>query len=56
VPPCAYVWFGEPYDAAAERVSAHGWPTTHVPGHHLHMLVDPDAVAAAVLGISQSMQ
>jgi hypothetical protein len=29
--------------------AAHGWPTRHVPGHHLHMLVDPDAVAAAVL-------
>lgn len=52
VPPCAYIWFAEPYDTGAERATAHGWPTRHVPGNHLHMLVDPDAVAAAVLEIA----
>jgi pimeloyl-ACP methyl ester carboxylesterase len=51
-PPCAYVWFAEPYDTGAEQVSARGWPTRHVPGHHLHMLVDPDAVATAVLELA----
>jgi pimeloyl-ACP methyl ester carboxylesterase len=50
--PCAYIWFAEPYDTGAERASAHGWPTRHVPGNHLHMLVDPDAVAAAVLELA----
>ncbi|HZZ96223.1 MAG TPA: hypothetical protein VFE19_04390 [Jatrophihabitantaceae bacterium] len=48
-PPCAYIWFAEPYDTGAQRASTRGWPTKHVPGNHLHMLVDPDAVADAVL-------
>jgi pimeloyl-ACP methyl ester carboxylesterase len=47
--PCGYIWFGEPYDSAAERAAARGWSTNHVPGKHLHMLVDPEAVAGAVL-------
>lgn len=48
-PRCAYIWFAEPYDTGAERASARGWPTRHIPGNHLHTLVDPNAVAAAVL-------
>ena len=50
--PCAYVWFGAPYDTAAQQASADGWPTRHVPGNHLHMLVDPNAVASAVLDLA----
>ncbi|MGI8679602.1 MAG: alpha/beta fold hydrolase [Jatrophihabitans sp.] len=49
VPPCGYVWFASPYDEGAAQAADHGWPTAHVPGRHLHMLVDPDAVATAVL-------
>ena len=52
VPPCGYVWFGAPYDKGAAQAVAHGWPTAHLPGSHLHMLADPDAVAAAVLQIA----
>jgi pimeloyl-ACP methyl ester carboxylesterase len=51
-PPCAYLWFAPPYDTTAERAAAHGWATGHLAGQHLHMLVDPDAVAAAVLGLA----
>ena len=46
VPPvtgCVFV------DAREHATSAHAWPTAVLDGHHLHMLVDPDAVAAAVL-------
>jgi pimeloyl-ACP methyl ester carboxylesterase len=50
--PCAYIWFGEPYDVAAERAAADGWPTKQVPGRHLHMLADPEAVASAVLDLA----
>jgi pimeloyl-ACP methyl ester carboxylesterase len=46
---CAYIWFAEPYDTGAEQALAHHWPTRHIPGHHLQMLVDPEGVAAAVL-------
>lgn len=48
-PRCGYLWFAEPYDTGAEQASARGWPTRHVPGNHLHMLVDPETVATAVL-------
>jgi pimeloyl-ACP methyl ester carboxylesterase len=54
-PPCAYVWFAAPYDIGAERATDWGWPTRHVPGGHLHMVVDPEAVATAVLEMSGDM-
>lgn len=49
VRPCGYIWFSTPYDKGAEQAAGYGWPTAHVPGGHLHMLIDPDTVAAAVL-------
>jgi pimeloyl-ACP methyl ester carboxylesterase len=52
-PPCAFIWFAEPYDTGADRAAAHGWPTRRVPGNHLHMLFQPDAVAAAVLELAR---
>lgn len=52
VPPCGYIWFGAPYDEGAEEAARNGWPTVHLPGGHLHMLVDPDAVAATVLAMA----
>jgi pimeloyl-ACP methyl ester carboxylesterase len=48
-PRCGYIWFAEAYDSGAEQAAALGWPTKQLPGGHLHMLIDPDAVAAAVL-------
>jgi hypothetical protein len=43
--PCAYVYFCQPYEAAAGEAWDRGWRITHLPGRHLHQLVDPDAVA-----------
>ena len=51
-PPCGYLWFGTPYDKGAAQAADFGWPTAHLPGNHLHMLADPDAVAAAVLQLA----
>ena len=51
---CAYIWFAEPYDSAAAAAAGRGWPTRHLPGNHLHMLVQPDSVAAAVLELGSS--
>jgi pimeloyl-ACP methyl ester carboxylesterase len=48
-PLVGYIWFGRPYDKGAAQAAMLGWPTVHLPGGHLHMLNDPDAVAAAVL-------
>lgn len=51
-PLCGYLWFGAPYDKGAAQAAGFGWPTVHLPGNHLHMLTDPDAVAAAVLRLA----
>jgi hypothetical protein len=49
--PCGYLLFGPPYEEVAEDAAARGWPVEHIPGHHLHQLVDPDAVTEAILKI-----
>ena len=51
-PPCAYLWFAEPYDTAAAQAAGRGWPTRQVPGNHLQMLADPAQVATAVLELA----
>jgi alpha/beta hydrolase family protein len=43
--PCTYIQFSEAYQAMAVEASARGWPTVHLAGGHLQMLVDPLAVA-----------
>jgi len=48
-PRVGFIWFGPPYDKGAAQAAKRGWPTVHLPGGHLQMLKDPDAVAAAVL-------
>ena len=48
--PQAYLAFGKAYAEETAFARDHGWPTTVLDGAlHLHHLVDPDAVAAAVL-------
>jgi pimeloyl-ACP methyl ester carboxylesterase len=51
-PACGFLWFGPPYDKEAEQAAGYGWPTKHLPGKHLHMLIEPDAVATAILQIA----
>ena len=46
---CAYLAFGATYDAEVARARAAGWPVEVLDGRHLHQLVDPTAVAAAIL-------
>jgi pimeloyl-ACP methyl ester carboxylesterase len=53
---CSYLWFAEPYDSGAEQAAARNWPTRRAPGQHLHMLVDPETVATAVLELGQHAQ
>jgi pimeloyl-ACP methyl ester carboxylesterase len=50
--PAGYIWFGQPYDKGAAEAKTQGWPTVHLPGGHLHMLSDPNAVGAAVLEVA----
>jgi hypothetical protein len=51
--PQAYLAFGNTYAEETAFALRHGWPTTVLDGTlHLHHLVDPDAVADAVLGLA----
>jgi len=33
----------------ADEARARGWPVTHLPGEHLHQVVDPVGVAEALI-------
>lgn len=46
--PCGYLHLSVPYDGAAEQARATGWPVTHLPSGHFHMLVAPGAVTGAL--------
>jgi hypothetical protein len=45
---CAFLCFSESYRSQTEEARRQGWLVRHVPGEHLHMLVDPPGVAAAI--------
>jgi pimeloyl-ACP methyl ester carboxylesterase len=47
--PGAYLLFTETYRRAAGEARALGWPVREMPAGHFHMLVQPDAVADALL-------
>jgi len=51
--PCGYLLFGPPYDRMAQQARQRGWDVDHVPGGHLHQLVDPDAVAARLIALTR---
>lgn len=44
----AYLAFGDGYARERNAAADRGWPIRTLPGGHLHMLVDPDAVATGV--------
>lgn len=46
--PGAFLAFGDTYTAERAAAVARGWPVTTLPGEHLHMLMDPEGVAAAI--------
>lgn len=46
--PCAYLAFGDTYAEEIGFALAHDWPLTALPGDHLHQLVAPVEVAAAI--------
>jgi hypothetical protein len=49
--PCAYLKFSAAYDVPAWRAQAEGWHYREIAAGHFHMLVDPDAVAAALVDL-----
>ena len=54
--PQAYLAFGDTYAEETAFARAQGWPTTVVEGAlHLHHLIEPDAVATAVLDLATAL-
>jgi pimeloyl-ACP methyl ester carboxylesterase len=47
--PCAYLQFSAAYDVPAGEAQARHWPFRRIDAGHFHMLVEPEAVAAAML-------
>jgi hypothetical protein len=47
----SYLWFSAVYEPDADEAARRGWPVVHVAGGHLHMVVAPDQVAAALVAI-----
>ena len=57
--PCGYLMFAPPGqdgdDDKAREARERGWRVEHLPGLHLHQLVDPDAVAAMIERMSNAV-
>ncbi len=53
--PCAYLRFSlnQAYEAPASEAQRLGWAYAELPGDHFHMLVEPNAVADRLIGLSQ---
>ncbi|WP_432994053.1 alpha/beta fold hydrolase [Dactylosporangium sp. CA-233914] len=51
--PCGYIRFSPAYEKVAAEARDRGWPVIHIPGAHLHQLVDPDAVAGAIVSLTE---
>jgi hypothetical protein len=50
--PAAYLLFSESYRESARQAAERGWPVRELPGEHLHMLVRPAELAAAITGLA----
>jgi hypothetical protein len=53
--PGAYLAFGDTYAAERAAAAARGWPVVTLAGEHLHMVVDPPGVAAAIAGLMRDL-
>lgn len=53
--PCAYVKLSAAYSEPAKYAQKRGWLYREFDAGHFHMLVDPEAVAAAILDVTGSM-
>lgn len=49
---CAFLRFSAGYHDPARQAAARGWPVRDLPGEHLHMLIDPAAVAGAITSLT----
>ena len=49
--PCGYLQFTEYYESSARHAQREGWPYAKIEADHFHMLIDPRAVADALLDL-----
>jgi hypothetical protein len=56
--PCGYLRFvpNEAYDGSAAAARRAGWPYRELVGSHFHMLVEPAAVADAIVRLTEDMR
>ncbi len=52
---CGYLRFSEVYDVPARIAEARGWPVVRLDAGHFHPLVDPAAVADALLALASEV-
>ncbi|MCX4681086.1 alpha/beta hydrolase [Streptomyces sp. NBC_01433] len=50
--PCAYLLFGPPYNDMATDARERGWRTAHLPGAHLHQIIDPVGTTRRLLELT----
>ncbi|PWI42988.1 alpha/beta hydrolase [Streptomyces sp. ICBB 8177] len=50
--PCSYLLFGPPYDEYAAEARERGWRVAHLPGEHLHQIVDPAGTARHIVELA----
>ncbi|MEU0558764.1 alpha/beta hydrolase [Dactylosporangium sp. NPDC006015] len=53
--PCGYLRFSAHYAPAAAQAEDRGWLVEHLPGQHLHQLVDPRAVADRLIAMGTAL-
>jgi hypothetical protein len=53
--PCGYLTFSPAYAVPAQRAREAGWGYREIAAGHFHMLVDPPAVAAALLDLARQV-
>lgn len=53
--PCGYLWFSPPYTQAVQQARLRGWPVRELQAGHFHMLVDPAAVADALMSLVEAL-
>jgi len=54
--PCAYLRLSEGYESETATAAELGWPTLRLNGEHLHMVVDPVAVADALDDLARTLK
>ncbi|GGS70148.1 hypothetical protein GCM10010156_31170 [Planobispora rosea] len=50
--PCSYLLFSPPYDDLAAEARDRGWRVAHLPGTHLHQVVEPAGTARRLVELA----